>query len=52
MLRKILEAFKTLLTSVMKIKANILSTRLRLNKKTRLYAARVMTLAEQHSIRL
>ena len=36
----------------MKIEANILLTRSRLNKKTRDYIARIMTLAEQHSVRL
>ena len=52
MLRKILEAFKTLSISVMKIEANILLIKLRLNKKIRDYTARIMILAEQHSIRL
>ena len=52
MLRKILEAFKTLSTSVIKIETNISSTRSRSNKKTRLYTARVITLAKQHFIRL
>ena len=36
----------------MKIEANILLTRLRLNRKIRDYIARIMTLAEQYSIRL
>ena len=36
----------------MKIEANILLTRSRLNKKIRDYTARIMTLAEQHSIKL
>ena len=36
----------------MKIKVNILSIRSRLNKKIRVYIARIITLAEQHSVRL
>ena len=38
--------------SVIKIEANILLTRSRLNKKIRDYAARIMTLAEQYSVKL
>ena len=51
-LRKILEAFKTLSISVMKIEANILLTRVRLNKKIRDYRVKIMTLEEQHSVKL
>ena len=36
----------------MKIEVNISSTRSRLNKKIRDYTTRIMTLAEQHSVRL
>ena len=36
----------------MKIKVNILSIRSRLNKKIRVYITRIMTLTEQHSVRL
>ena len=36
----------------MKIEANILSIKLRLNRKIRGFAARIMTLAEQHFVRL
>ena len=35
----------------MEIKANILSTRSRLNKKIRDYTARIITLAEQYSVK-
>ena len=36
----------------MKIEANVLLIRSRLNRKTRDYRARIMTLAEQYSVRL
>ena len=49
-LRKILEAFKILFILVIKIEANVLLTRSRLNRKTRDYTARIMTLAEQYSV--
>ena len=50
-LYKILEAFKTLSEAAMKLEANIESVRVRLNKKCRKYALRVITLSENHSIR-
>ena len=43
---------KILLILVIKIEANVLSTRSRLNKKIRDYVAKIITLAEQQSIRL
>ena len=52
MLRKNLEAFKTLSILAIKIEANILFTRSRLNKKIRDYIVKIMTLAEQYLIRL
>ena len=36
----------------MKIEANILLIRLRLNRKIRDYVVKIITLAEQHSVRL
>ena len=52
MLRKILEAFKISFILAIKIEANVLLTRSRLNRKIRAYTARIITLAEQHFIRL
>ena len=51
-LRKILGAFKTSPSAAMEIEARVKSTTAQLNYKTRVYASRVMTLAENHLIRL
>ena len=50
-LRKILGAFRTSPGAAMEIEANIPSVIVRLNKKCRSYALRVITLSENHSIR-
>ena len=50
-LHKILEAFKTSPAAAIELKANIESVKVRLNKKCRKYALRVITLPETHSIR-
>ena len=50
-LHKILEAFKTSPAAAIKLKANIESVKVKLNKKCRKYALRVITLPETHSIR-
>ena len=50
-LHKILEAFKTSPAAAIKLKVNIESVKVRLNKKCRKYILRVITLSETHSIR-
>ena len=50
-LYRILEAFKTSSEAAMKVEANLESVRVKLNKKCRKYALRVITLYENYSIR-
>src|SRR5438045_7326425 len=51
-LRKILEVFKTSSVSVMKIEASLPPPKIRFNKICRNYAARILQMHENHSIRL
>ena len=51
-LRKILGAFKISSSAAIEIEARVKSITAQLNYKTRAYASRVMTLAENHPIRL
>ena len=50
-LHKILEVFRTSSAAAMELKADIEPVKVRLNKKCRKYALRVITLPENHSIR-
>ena len=50
-LHKILRAFKTSSAAVMKLKVNLESVKIRLNKKCRKYALKVITLSDTHPIR-
>ena len=50
-LHKILEVFKTSSAAAMELKADIKPVKIRLNKKCRKYALRVITLSENHSVR-
>ena len=50
-LYKILKVFKTSSAAAMKLKADIESVKIKLNKKCRKYILRVITLSENHSVR-
>ena len=50
-LRKILKFFKTSSISIMKIKINVQSIKIRLNQKNQILTLRIMTLDQRHSIR-
>ena len=50
-LHKILEVFKTSSAAAMKLKADIKSVKIKLNKKCRKYILRVIILSENHSVR-
>ena len=50
-LYKILEVFRTSSAAAMKLKADIESVKIRLNKKCRKYTLRVITLSENHSVK-
>ena len=50
-LHKILEVFKTSSAAAMKLKADIKSVKIKLNKRCRKYILRVITLSENHLVR-
>ena len=50
-LYKILKVFRTSSAAAMKLKADIESVKIRLNKKCRKYTLRVITLSENHSVK-
>ena len=50
-LYKILKVFKTSSAAAMKLKADIESVKIKLNKKCRKYILRVITLSENHLVK-